>query len=299
VGGRGLLLGIAILLLAAAPAAASKVIYLCGDDLCRVEADGSGKKRLTRDGSKPYRGLPSAPYEGISASRDGRRLVFHRAGDTWLADSSARNRRELKFAESGFGLHPDGNTFASFVATPGYRAHRLCRGTLSPLRQSCHAIRTNDRSYAAWGPDRTLVSTHADTRGDICVTDWRKDPPRCTRTLARAGQGETFFGSPSLSPDERQLATTLDLPGGSELTAIAVFDVRTARRVRLLTSGAEYDTRPRWSPDGRQVLFTRWVPPSPGRTGAYSIVRVPAGGGKARVVVPRANESETDIVWVR
>lgn len=286
----------------AAAAEASKIIYTCGYELCSVRPDGTGKKRLTSDGSKPYEGFTNYGYEAISASRDGRRLVYHRAGEAWLADGAVRNRKRLKFARGYVQLHPDGNRIYWLVYPPGfqgYPAYELCRGTLRPLKYKCQELRTNNRAYTAWGPGGTVLSTHADERGEVCVTDWRKAPPRCTDYLARARENETFFLPPELSPDERLLAATVEIFAGPDGNRIALYDARRARRIRFLTTGAESDVRPHFSPDGREVLLTRPQGSSDTPSHHYDLIRVGVRGGKERLVVDHAHRVEPDAVWVR
>jgi TolB protein len=76
-------------------------------------------------------------------------------------------------------------------------------------------------------------------------------------------------GSPSFSPDGRQLVLTLGGPDGN--LDIHVMDLGT-RAVRRLTTNRSIDTEGSWSPDGSQIYFTS------DRSGGPQIYRIDASG---------------------
>lgn len=76
-------------------------------------------------------------------------------------------------------------------------------------------------------------------------------------------------GSPSFSPDGRQLVLTLGGPDGN--LDIHVMNLGT-REVRRLTTNRSIDTEGSWSPDGSQIYFTS------DRSGGPQIYRIDASG---------------------
>jgi hypothetical protein len=253
-----LLLATGAALVAPVQSHASTIAYTCGDDICSVRPDGSGKKRLTTDGGRRDSRGVEQPYHRLSLSADGRRMMFNRAGHAYLADGNARNRRKLEIAAGGEGIsmHPDGNGI--------WYGHlsRFCRGTLSPRRVTCRKIPPSfRRTFPAWGPKRSFTTVDSREQKDICVTDFSASTPRCTRYVARI-DGEGLFYGHALSPNGRLLATAAALPWQFLSRGIALYDASTARFVRPLTSYEADVDGPIWSPDGRWVAYTRYIPPT-------------------------------------
>ena len=78
---------------------------------------------------------------------------------------------------------------------------------------------------------------------------------------------ETFMnmesvGGPAISPDGKQIVFTrswIDKVNDERVSNHWIVDVD-GTRVRELTSGNWRDSQPVWSPDGRWILFDRFVP---------------------------------------
>src|SRR3712207_1338428 len=90
-------------LLSPAPSAeASRIWYGCGYNLCRVDADGSGRRQITVDGrsSSYYLGAPSV-------SRDGSRLAFVHDTRLYVGDGNARRRRRVPLPYASFSGEPE------------------------------------------------------------------------------------------------------------------------------------------------------------------------------------------------
>lgn len=285
--------------LAAPPAGnASKIVYTCGNDICSVRPDGSGKRALTTGGDQRFKQGIVKPYFGVSLSRDGRRLMFNRATRAYLSDGRGRNRRKLRFITDGRGaaMHPDGNAIVYASPAAGDLPGELCRGTLSPDRVKCRLVgQPFRRGDLGWGPGHSLTSTDHDEQQDICITNFSVSPPRCTRYLARAEGDAEFREQPALSPNGKLLAVTLT---GSYFysTGIALYDPRTARFVRALTAFEPEAERPVWSPDGRWVMYRQYVPPTvENNDSAWSLWRVPTTGGTPKLVVAR--EARLQAAW--
>jgi dipeptidyl aminopeptidase/acylaminoacyl peptidase len=270
------------LLVAAAPAGASDVFYTCYPELCRVKPDGSGLRHLTHDGDDTV----GDSYGDISASRDGR-LAFGHSGHVFLADRNAHHRKRLDDAFGRFVLHPDGEhmMWIGPATNP-----RWCRGTLHPFDFRCSVMFQNRRTYLAWGPHHSLLSIDADARQTVCTTRIDKDrEAACKHVLVRERSPNYFFLMPSLSPDERFLATTTEF-GPDDSGSIAIYDLTSGKRVKRLTRGHE-DRLPVWSPDGRYIAFDRGYP-----DGSWAVARVSASGGKVKVL-DRRKAGIYEVAW--
>jgi Tol biopolymer transport system component len=121
------------------------------------------------------------------------------------------------------------------------------------------------------------VSTDNEERHDICVTSLNG---RCTRVLVRVRAPHTFFLEPSLAPDGRTFAVAVDQADQQGTSRVALFDARSGRHVRDVTTG-HWDTHPAWSPDGRSLVFTRDAVEAVGGDES-SICIVRAQGGPVR-----------------
>lgn len=100
---------------------------------------------------------------------------------------------------------------------------------------------------------------------------------------------------PQLSPDGRQVVwqvTTIHPEANGSTTAlwIAPADGSAPARPLTVTAGTTKDSRPRWSPDGRTVLFQS------DRSGTSQLWTVPAGGGAPTRLTDIATGAE-DAVW--
>lgn len=241
------------LLAVAAPAAASRIYYGCGHNICIVRPDGSHRHRITHGGH----------YENPRIVR--RTLAFVYRDRPYLADRNAHHRRLVPYNKrQGFPLTPilrrDGRRAFYFTGFYGTGA-RLCTvSTARGAKPYCPDGVSAERDYWAWGPHGSLITTeYFDGQGrdgdDICIM---ADRYRCKKVLVTLDNGDVFNGAPELSPNGRQLAVGAD-DLGQRGNHIVLFDLRTRRLVRNLTGGPS-DSQPSWSPDGRAIVFQRsWV----------------------------------------
>jgi hypothetical protein len=284
-----LIAAILLLLLAAAPAPASTIVYSCDVNLCSVDPDTGKRRAITRDGTGG-----TDNYADPWLSSDGRLLVFWQQPRVYVGDRRARNRRSIPappgrrggfyFPQLRTGSH-EAFYFHGFFSDRFISA-RMCRTPdLLRGRPRCGSFDRRTRAYWAWGPNRTIVSVDGDLRQDICVTDL---DGRCRKVLVRLKGDATFFMRSSTSPDDRTIVAAVDTGGPEDETRLVAFDARTGRQLRALTRGHN-DYPPSYSPDGRWIAFRRdahWL----GDRLVGSICIVPSRGGGVRCLVRNGKE---------
>lgn len=199
----------------------------------------------------------------------GGRIVYHaRAGDTldiWSCDSQGGDVRRLTNDPAHDYLpapSPDGQwiVFSSWRAEPGDppdgsgpRLYLMRSDGTGQRRIMGEPLGTS--AGAVWMPD-----------GDGVVFPWKRGDapsalfsasidPRRDRPLGpahRLTSDEWSVGAPSVSPDGRSIAFD---SRGPDVTRIVVMDMSNRRQRVLVADG--FNWYPRWSPDGRWLLFTR------------------------------------------
>jgi dipeptidyl aminopeptidase/acylaminoacyl peptidase len=99
------------------------------------------------------------------------------------------------------------------------------------------------------------------------------------------------LADPQVSPDGKWVAytvTTIDLKGNRTRTAIWLASTDQATR-HPLTNPVKHDRHPRWSPDGRQILFES------DRSGDQQLWTIAVNGGEARQLTTIATEAGNGI----
>ncbi len=268
----------AVLVLACATsAAASSIVYVCGPNLCRIDPAKPRKvTHLTRDG----RAGKGPVYGSPSLSTSGRKLSFVKANRLYLAQGDATHARQVKDAPLAAltWMRPDGRQVAyirsvNTIISPGFTypyysppiygfVPYLFLGDAAGDKTQTLA---RDTTSAGWLRDEVVLPYPAPGDGprpdELCVAAPPEGDEVCARTAASDPQQRTL-SNPAASPDGRYLAAVAEPfsadPSFKQTFAgsIALFNPATGERLRDLTT-AHADRDPAFSPDGRQVAFTR------------------------------------------
>lgn len=266
-------LAVVLALGAATTAHASSIVYVCGANLCRVDPTRPRKVvHLTRDGA-----AKGPVYASPSLSAKGTRLSFVKANRLYLARGDAGHARRID-EPAGTALtamRPDGTQVAyirgvNTIISPGFVypyysppvygivPFLFVRGVSAAKSQTVARATTS----LGWLRDRILfphaVAGNGPRPEEICVLAPPGAPSPCERAVATDPGGRRLT-SPAASPDGRSLVAVGEpfVAGKTRFAgSIALFDPATGALVRDVTTG-HADRDPVFSPDGKQVAFTR------------------------------------------
>jgi Tol biopolymer transport system component len=160
---------------------------------------------------------------------------------------------------------------------------------------------TSNSGYPTWAPGGKRLAFDSD-RSDPDPTDAKEisdvftmDPKGAH--VVRITRGNGFSADPSWSPDGSLLAFETDL--GQNPTKQGIYVARPdgshLQRVTTLPPGAEFDLAPRFSPDGKQIAFTRYVLTGDVETSTLFVVNV--DGSHERRLTRTADLYPGDADW--
>jgi TolB protein len=144
--------------------------------------------------------------------------------------------------------------------------------------------------WAVWKPGGAKLAFDSD-RADPDLTD--SEAINDVFTMNPDGSGivkltdsEDFSGDPGWSPDGSKIAFASDRRNGAERREIHVMDAdgTNVRRLTTLPEKAVLDSQPRFSPDGRRLVFTRFISEDHPEESALFTMRV--AGGELKQLTP-------------
>jgi len=199
-----------------------------------------------------------------SVSPDGQTVAFVRRtheefGDIWLCDANGGSLRQLTFyarPTQGIAWSQDGHDV--IYASPNrvrnsWQLWRVPAFGGSPREVLIGAREANDPAIARDG--HRLAYTQTPSESAIWLANLPAGDNPHTRPIIRSSGRE---GSPSWSPDGRQIAWVSDRSGSDQ---IWVSDADGANPTQATNMKGVSLERPRWFPDGRSLLFaTRGMP---------------------------------------
>jgi len=230
--------------------AATRVLYVLGNRVWRIDTDGYGSRPLTPAGVTAY---------SPAWSPDGRRFAYTELTDgqgyVVLQSLTSGNRVVLPGTERTMNItpsfSPDGNQIAfSRVVNGAYALHKAdvtnlcCVERLTPGRFAENLSPT----YSPDGRRIAFVSTRAGS-AQIYVMSSDGTNQELLVPFDYGITGASF--APEWSPDGLRLIFHRSMGSGFQ---VLVFDI-TSDRVRQVTSeGRNEDAS--WAPDGRHIIFT-------------------------------------------
>jgi len=232
-------------------------------------------------------------------SPDGSRIAFQsdRGGslDVWVMDADGSNPQQLTTDPEADYLpvwSPDGSqlTFASWRREPGdtIRANHIYRMNADGTGQvRLFPDSPGTSADAAWAPGGSgwvLSRKTGEEPTDVFILD------DSGAVIGRLTEDDASNGTAAFSPDGTKIVYYADRGEVSELV-IAASDGSEPRT--LLGRGQNY--YPRWSPDGRWIVFTAVV--SPGQTKDLDVMAIPADGTARPVTLAGGPGREAEGRW--
>jgi TolB protein len=229
---------------------AGKIVYTCQvfkdnlrDQICMVNADGSGQVRLTKE--------DQADHQSASLAPDGRSVVFSaRIGRVYqiyeMAFSSpARLLAELPWDSESPEISPDGHRVVFAVNDQSTRSIWIVNRDGTSANEISFG-RGGNAWDPTWSPDGQRIAFAADFAGGVQLFTANLDG----LGLEQATDTSGLRGRSAWSPAGDWLATYLGSEWNWEIT---LFNLITGER-EILTRGGN-NLAPSFSPDGKYLTF--------------------------------------------
>ena len=233
-----------------------------GGDIWVMNANGSGRRRITRSG----RGVDFDP----DFAPDARRIVFRTSRGRYLPDRysiglegifvvDVRTRRERQIQPPTGGLFPAWSPDGALIAFSGLVSDGRPVDTIQLMTPQGQDVRDLGvpGECATWSPDGSVLAfcSHSGD-GNWAVWTVRRDgsdPRQLTHPRLVPPAGQNGDAPDSWSPDGRRILYTSVVRGDRELF---VMDADGAHK-RRLTHWHGGDSCPIWLPDGR-IAFAHY-----------------------------------------
>jgi TolB protein len=229
--------------------------------------DGNAEIYLLRAGEKEWVNLTnhSALDNWPVWSPDGKRIAFqsNRSGnlDVWTMKSDGSDLVQLTKDPDPDQLpcwSPDGKTilFTSWRRESGeteIAAHVYAMDADGAHPRRIVSVSLNTTGAATWSPDgkQILFERRGEKGADIYIAD---ADGKHERQLTHDQEQGVFNESPVFSPDGKQIAFFSDILKSS---AVVVMTLDGSQRKTVVGDGVNW--YPRWSPDGRWLVYTARV----------------------------------------
>ena len=244
---RAFLLGIALaaglLAVESQPSASARSARsVWNGDIYVVNADGTGRTRLTRDPAEEF---------SPSWSPDGTRVAFSRFTGSrfqiFVMNADGTGASQLTFGDAAAtdaAWSPDGTRIAYTRCADSCDVY-VMNADGGGVRRLTYGEQPGDES-PTWSPDGRAIA-FADIDGIFAIDAGGG-------AWSRVTDGPADDAHPSWSPDGSLIA--FDSSRGLFNGDIYVVSV-TGKRIRAVTDSAPLDSHPSWSPDGRSIAFMR------------------------------------------
>jgi TolB protein len=219
-----------------------KIVFTCFvqqiDQICIMNADGSGRKQLTHFSATTF-------YPSLSP--DGKTVYFvSKEKGTFNIYSMAPNGGDVKQLTKGIG-----SLYAPELSPNGERIVFTNNGNgiwvMRADGRNPHAISFKDDIDPTWSPDGSKISFASSRRGarQLFIMDSNGDNVEQLTDLSNMGGRSTW------SPDGTKIAFYRGTEGNHD---IYIVDINT-KDIKKLTNGGD-NLGPSWSPEGDWIAFT-------------------------------------------
>jgi Tol biopolymer transport system component len=236
------------------------IAFSTEDGIYTVSTDGSGLHRL----------IELSQFALVSWSPSGSQIAFSvldeslpRGANIWTMNADGTGKRKLTDCSISCGepmWHAKEDVIYYFSDENDYRTR--------PRRKTLNRVDVNGTKHEIW--------LSASETADI-----------------------PFRGMRSISPNGTSFVLITEFGEEGQYSSIYVLDIESKEWRRLTDDQAYYD-HPGWSPDGKQIVFVRYVAPSPQAMRVFPSVSelwIMSADGRARVQLVDSEGKNTEPDW--